>query len=326
MIIVNIKSGIGNQLFQYAFGRKLAILNKTKLKLSLGEYNKSTLIHKKDNVKYRLNKFCINAEIATDSELKPFIEETKFQKIKWNKYFLFKLGPLSKVYKRIYNLFIYFFNYKRKHINQNNPLLKIKNVYTLRGDFYFDGYWGEYKHLQGIREVLLKELVLRDEVKTSKYHEWSKLIKETNNSVSIHIRGLSGEASNRYNSYFGIPQLDYFEKAMFEIIELVENPSFFIFTDNWEWTKENFKTNYPIHFVKDIGREEDYLDSDFLELDLMSKCKHNIIINSTFSWWAAWLNKNPGKYVIVPAKWYNDKKAQKAYEKGSLVPAEWIKV
>jgi hypothetical protein len=326
MIIVNIKSGIGNQLFQYAFGRKLSILNNSKLKLSLNEYNNVTLIHKTDSVAYRLNKFNINAEVATDFEISSFKKDSKFQKSKLNLFLKSKLGLLSKVYNRFFKRYENFSNAKNNIIHENNPFLKGKNIFELRGNLYFDGYWAGYQHLSDIRNILLKELILQNDVKTEKHGKWLRKIKETNNSVSIHIRGLSGELCERYANYFGVPALDYYQRAIDKIVTVVDNPVFFIFTDNWEWTNENFHTKYQMHFVKDIGKINDYLDSDFLEIDLMSKCKHNIIINSTFSWWGAWLNKNPDKCVIAPARWFIDPKAQQNYEKGLLVPPEWIKI
>ena len=323
---MKIKCGIGNQLFQYAFGRKLAILNQSKLKLLLEDYDEVTLIHKIDPVKYRLDKFHINAEIVSNEATLPFTKKNKFQKSKLNKLLMRRMGLFSKIYRKFYYYYESLVNYKRNYIKQNNPFITTKKIFRISGNSYWDGYWGQYRYFNDIRGILLKELQLKNEFKSDKYKSCLQLIKDTQNSVSIHIRGLSGKISEHYKNYFGIPPLDYYYKAINKIIENLENPTFFIFTDNWEWTKENFKINYPMHFINDVGKEGDYLDSDYLELDLMSHCEHNIIANSTFSWWGAWLNENPEKIVIAPAKWYKNKKAQRWYEKGFLVPPEWIKV
>ena len=327
MIIINIKCGIGNQLFQYAFVRKISIINKTKLKLLIEDYDKETLFYKPNPVvKYRLDKFHINAEIASDEDIYTFKRKNKFQKSKLNKLLMRRLGLFSKICRKIFYYYNNFVNYKRNYIEQRNPFITTKKIFKIRGNSYWDGYWGQYRYFNDIRGILLNELQLKDEFKSDKYKSYLQLIKDTPNSVSIHIRGLTGGLSGMYKSFFGIPSLDYYFQAKNIIVKKIQNPTFFIFTDNWEWTKENFKINFPMHFINDIGKEEDYLDSDYLELDLMSHCEHNIIINSTFSWWGAWLNKNPDKIIVVPAKWYINKKAQKRYEKGFLVPPEWIKI
>ena len=326
MIIVKIKSGIGNQFFQYAFGRWHSVYNKTELALDIMEYDRNTFMHKTDSVKYRLNKFKINEVIVNEEQLKQFTEEIIKPKSVKERALLSRLGIISKVIKRGLYFWKNFINIRKNYICETNPFLSNKGKFYLRKNAYYDGYWGGYLHLNMIREQLLAEFQLKNDVKTEGYAYWINKISSTNNSVAIHVRSLSGSLSYRYEEFFGIPQLEYYYAAIELIANKISNPVFFIFTDHWEWTKNNFKTNYPMFFIKDVGIEEDYLDSDFLELDLMSKCEHNIIINSTFSWWAAWLNSNLQKIVIAPSKWFKDKKSQRKYEKGLLVPKEWIKI
>ena len=101
--------------------------------------------------------------------------------------------------------------------------------------------------------------------------------------------------------------------------EKVESPHFFIFSDDYDWAMENFKSlPHPITVIKN-GPEKNYED-----LTLMSKCKHHIIANSSFSWWGAWLNPNKNKIVIGPSQWLNTKK--KSTNTDDVIPSEWIKM
>ncbi|MDB5227627.1 MAG: glycosyl transferase family 11, partial [Bacteroidota bacterium] len=97
-----------------------------------------------------------------------------------------------------------------------------------------------------------------------------------------------------------------------------EQPYFFIFTDDVTWVKENFKTNFPFEIVDSNQSPE----SGYIDMQLMSLCKHNIICNSTFSWWSAWLNKNPEKIVIAPSNWFADS----AINSKDIYPSDWIKL
>ena len=95
----------------------------------------------------------------------------------------------------------------------------------------------------------------------------------------------------------------------------VENPIFYIFSDDNEWVKENFKSDEPVIIVDTANWQED--------LYFMQNCKHNIVANSSFSWWAAWLNQNPDKIVVAPDKWFTDI-AKVNYK--NVVPDTWVKI
>ena len=97
----------------------------------------------------------------------------------------------------------------------------------------------------------------------------------------------------------------------------ITNPHFFIFSDDQKWVKDNFKIKYPIAFIDHNASKKDYED-----LRLMSLCKHNIIANSSFSWWGAWLNSNPKKIVIAPKEWFADP----SIDTSDLIPPGWIRL
>lgn len=139
---------------------------------------------------------------------------------------------------------------------------------------------------------------------------------ESRNAVSIHIR----RTDYIYHQYHLMSE-SYYKRAMKYIARRVDNPHFYIFSDDIDWVENNMDFNYPHTFVK-INRGR----NDYLDMYLMSLCKHNIIANSTFSWWGAWLNKHPDKIVISPDVWgfksHSAERTKKTLKE--IVPDEWI--
>ncbi|MFA6226873.1 MAG: alpha-1,2-fucosyltransferase [Candidatus Paceibacterota bacterium] len=285
MIITKIKGGLGNQLFQYAFGRYISINQKDILKLDTDSETSG-----KDTVReFTLNNFNINAEIATPSEI---------LKVKY------PLGIFSK--------FIRIFKSKILRIHNIGYIPNILNA----SEKYFDGFWQSYKYLEPIKNELLKEITLKQTIE-AKYSALLTQIRNTN-SVSIHIRRGDYVNDQRTKSAHFTFGLEYYEKAIQIIKEKIQDPIFFVFSDDIEWAKENIKTNSTTTFII----KPTIVEKDEEEIILMSLCKHNIIANSSFSWWGAWLNQNPGKIVIAPKKWNN--RYQKEYK--DLLPPDWIKI
>lgn len=237
MIIVKLKGGLGNQMFQYAFGKKISIDRKTNLKFD-----------------------------------KTFLENTIWQKLTGVTVRAYELGE---------------FNVKAqfsKFWQRNN---------------YFDGYWQNEKYFKKIKPILLKDFTLRN--KSDKFLKFKKMISNTN-SVSIHIRRGDYVERKVTKDYHGVLGFDYYFKAFELIGKKTKHPRFFIFSDD-----------------PTISSFSGLTDGE--ELILMSKCKHNIIANSSFSWWGAWLNKNPSKIVIAPKKWFGV-----GVKNTVALPKEWIRI
>ena len=134
------------------------------------------------------------------------------------------------------------------------------------------------------------------------------------NAVSLHVR--RGDYLLAKNmSVLGVCGLDYYKKAIEYVAKNVKNPYFFLFSDDIPWVEENLKINYPYEIV-DINNGK----NSFYDLWLMKNCKHNIIANSSFSWWGAWLNENPNKIVVAPKKWMN------TIKKVEVCPKDWIRI
>ena len=134
-------------------------------------------------------------------------------------------------------------------------------------------------------------------------------------SISLHIRrGDYLTPENAETHCLCSPS--YYQNAIQYIVQRVENPHFFIFSDDITWVFDNFKMPYPYTIVNVNDSYTGYYD-----LELMRNCKHNIIANSTFSWWGAWLNENPNKIVIAPQRWFMNQE-----EEIDIIPSSWVRL
>ena len=207
--------------------------------------------------------------------------------------FLRKILQLFKVYKLYYKVD---HNYHQE-------------VFQQKGNVVFYQCWTSEKYFKNF-EMEIKEIFQFPEIKDEKNKEIEKIIL-SNESVALHVRRgdyLTSEA------LCGLVDLAYYEKAIKHIEEKVVAPLYIIFSDDTNWCKENLKIENGI-FVDWNKKENSYID-----MQLMSLCKHNIIPNSSFSWWGAWLNKNPEKTVVAPERWAN---ISTGVELNDMVPDSW---
>lgn len=286
MKIIAIKGGLGNQLFQYAFGRYLSVKTGDVVRIDNG-----ISCHKQDTYrKYTLDKFNITLNLATLGEIKK--NKYYFQIIRriWH-------GIKSRIFK-IHNL-----GWDEKILTS-----KIK---------YFDGYWQSYKYLDPIRDILLKEITLKNPL-TEGNLVWKGIINKAENSVSLHVRRGDYVQNPKTNAYHGTCDMEYYKKALEKVAQILnsKNIEIFVFSDDIEWARHNLKFPYQTYFISNPAA------LDYEEMYLMSLCKHNIIANSTFSWWGAWLNQNPSKIVIGPKQWLKNKTADEL----DILPKEWIRI
>jgi len=284
--VVHFRGGLGNQLFQYAFF-KAQERGKKNVWADITSYNESgrmpfQLLNVFKNIKMNF----------TEAE-----EQTKLiasvNSYDDNKNFVLYKEPRAVV--------------ETKKIEVNIDLLK-----TTGG--IFKGYFQTYRFADLVKKELLSELVFEIE-KSKDLLIISNSIKERG-YTSIHIR--RGDFLLEHNErYFGnICTNEYYENAMKYIQKKTGKCYFCFFSDDMKWVKEHF--NIPGAMYIDKTMFSDY--QDWYDMYLMSICKHNIIANSTFSWWGAWLNQNPDKTVIAPNKWVN------GCEYEDIYPPEWMKM
>lgn len=297
-ILVRLWGGLGNQMFQYALAKNLSILNNNiPIKLDTTYFDSSFSYRP-----FELNKFNIKAEIANINEVFKFDNGIIPPKLGR----LIEKIPYIRVKDFIRRPFSYV--YTEKSIKFNPEVLNLK------APIYLKGYWGSYKYFDGIRKELLNDFSYIKEM-NEENKSLADYIVSNNNSVSLHVRRgdylTTKAAKNLYCSPF---EDGFYDRAVSFIEEKIDNPEFFLFSDEPDWVKENLKINHKTTVV-DINKG----DNSYWDMKLMSLCKHNIIANSSFSWWGAWLNENPDKIVIAPKAWSYDK----AFSHEDMIPEEW---
>ena len=286
MVIVKIIGGLGNQMFQYAYAKALEQKgHEVKIDISAFETYK---LHGG----YQLDKYNIDLDSSIKDENDKFYKNTFFYKV------LRRFG--MDFSRRI----------KEKSLLFDNRFFKIDD------NSYLDGYFQCEKYFKDIREIILKQFTINQDI--SNYtKEIKNKIQNFQNSCSLHIR--RGDFVNSTNiNIHGACDIEYYKKAMKYLEEKVVNINYFIFSDDIEWVKENLAIQNAIYIdskEKRIPHEDIYL---------MSLCKNNIIANSSFSWWGAWLNQNENKMVIAPKRWFADDKLES--QSKDIVCESWVKI
>ena len=289
MIIINITGGLGNQLFQYAFGRALSIKNKCQLKLDISSYQNYEWHD------YSLRPFSIRENFADKSDCELLKGE--------------KFSFVRKIKQNIFNNKKFYYSEKDLRFNE-----KYKN---LANPAYISGYWQSEKYFKQVEEIIRNEFKIV--IPPSKPNQ--NLIKkiEKENAISLHVRRGNYANIKHVNKVHGTSPLSYYNDAIKVLIPKIPDPVFYIFSDDIEWAKKNLIINNETVFV-DFNNST----TDFEDMRLMSMCKHHIIANSTFSWWGAWLNDSKSKIVIAPKIWFNDVNMNN--QTANLIPSNWIRM
>lgn len=296
MIVVRIYEGLGNQMFAYAYAYALSKRKKFKNKVYIDIRNEA--INELDDVRiYRpitIDKFQLTLPVINNNIAK-----------KWD--YLKKAILIHK--------FIYVFAkrgiWKYKFMTESDYNFN-KNNFRLKNNLYVVGWFQHYEYFKNVRSDLLKEFTLKQEFTEP---QALKKIMKNYEVVSIHVRRGDYISNRMARKVMGICNEDYYEKAVEYINKKIENIYLFIFTDDEQWVKQTLKLSVP-----SIVISNHYGLTDEQELVLMSRCKHNIIANSTFSWWGAWLNTNKEKIVIAPKRWFADSRRK------NIALKEWIKL
>lgn len=287
MKIVRIFGGLGNQMFQYALYKSLE--------------------HKFNNVKIDTSDFHYHNH-HNGYEIDKIFDTT------------YNIADKEEIKKITYprNLLIYkiFDKILKKNLNKGYDICEGKDrrynkeILNIRNTIYYDGYWQSELYFKDIEKLIRKEFTFKNEL-DERNLEIAQKIKNTN-SVSIHVRRGDYIGNKSLGNICG---KEYYLKSVEYIEKNIEKPEFFIFSDDIEWAKDSLNINYPKTYISWNKNQESYKD-----MQLMSYCKHNIIANSTFSWWGAWLNNNTEKIVIAPKLWFADKK------ENDIIPEAWIKI
>jgi len=291
MIVTKLIGGLGNQMFQYAAGKALACKHNTELKVDVSELNQSSE-DRYTQRHYELDIFASDIEIAKNTDILPFFNKDN--------------GKIKREFQR---RFPFLFNTLHAVESGNNyhPEFKKypKNAY-LRGFWQSELYFKEYE-IEIRKDFQFKQSVIE---------ACKPLINKIApiNTVSLHVRRGDYVNNPSANKFHGLCSPQYYEQAVSYISKSQKHIEVVVFSDDTAWCKENLKFDVPIHFLETGSAYED--------MYLMSHCKHNVIANSSFSWWGAWLNNNRNKIVVAPQKWFADTSVNTS----DIIPASWIKL
>jgi hypothetical protein len=187
--------------------------------------------------------------------------------------------------------------------------------HALPADVYLDGYWQSEKYflpaVDRVRSVFRFQHSL-----TGPNRDLAERMAACN-SVAVHVRRGDFVRDPTINAVHGLSSLAYYKAAIRSILDRVEDPYFFLFSDDMEWVRASLRIDRPCWYVDHNRGAESFND-----MHLMSLCRHHIIANSSFSWWGAWLSEHPATEVIAPARWFR----KEDIDTTDLVPERWMRL
>lgn len=281
-VIIRLKGGLGNQMFQYAFGRAYSLRHNLNLKLDVTDYPRQNLRA------YSLSHFNILENIASEQEVKK-------KKYPYGFFSKLRRGFNQKILRRFY-------------IGYEDYLIDKKME-------YIDGFFQSEKYFLNIRDLLLKEFTLKKPMSEGARNAM-EFIRAKKTTVSVHVR--RGDYTKDWKTLLRHMScsLEYYRQASQIILAKYPDAEFLFFSDDIEWVKNNIKFNNPCHYLSSPDIK------DYEEIIIMSHCQHHIIVNSSFSWWGAWLDLNPSKIVVAPTTWRRNDIGKWR----DIIPETWIQV
>lgn len=287
-VITRIFGGLGNQLFQYAAGRSLAAQHDGELLLddSLLKQYRHGVTHRN----YELDAFDIRGRKLCHAEAisLQFRVRRPFR-------YLYEFGLLNSS-----------FTYYREQNFEFNPKLN-----KLNGDLIIEGYWQSERYFSNISYEIRQELRPVRQPKAD-WQSWLDKVSHEN-SVSLHVRRGDYISNPKAAKLHPVCDNAYYERAVSLIAECVNNPVFYVFTDDPDGVMKDLRLD-----VSTVMVSQPHLLRAHEEFHIMRHCAHHIIANSAFSWWAAWLSSNPYKLVIAPSQWFRNQKANR-----DRIPRTW---
>lgn len=294
VVVTRLLGGLGNQLFQYAAGRRLAQVRGVELKLdisALGNPNSGTPRN------YELSPFTVQPMIATEEEVAALVRPRRrlLSGLLPGRFRLPGLPPPSHV--------------KEAHFHFDPAILDLPD------GVYLDGYWQSERYFADAADVIRADLTI---TAPAEGRNWELLEQiRSCNAVSVHVRRGDYVSDKHTADYHGTCNLDYYHRAIQYVADAIANPVLFVFSDDPDWVRANLKAPYPITIVDHNGPERCAED-----LRLMSACRHHVLANSSFSWWGAWLDPRPEKIIVAPQQWFRCTDLCTV----DLVPAGWSRL
>lgn len=281
-MIVELSGGLGNQMFEYAAARCVQLQNGDEIRFNLYPFRNDP------QREYSLGHFALDRECKKLTNLGASVRGT-WSEFLCHLYHRMGLTRGEQSFRKLASrkLLLTFDVYKHYPIDA-----------SVKG-YYWKGNFQSEKYFPGIKWVLQKDFKLTEELSSEAQSLVSKM--REGNSVCVHIRRGDYVTNPVDHKILDLCDETYYQKAMQYVSAQVENPIFYVFSNDendLQWIQDNYKLPGNIIYVN-------LKQPDYMELSVMSQCKHFIISNSTFSWWAQYLAENEGKVVVAPSIWYN---------------------
>lgn len=335
MIVTRLCCGLGNQMFQYALAKHLTMKNDTELRFDISWWEQQDRYAEGQDWTRTLFEYDVMGEIATEEEVRSVLNLGEFThwmrgtkdviQSPYPEKFHINLDYIPRLFPSACGKLFNFYREVRGSPKSRTSASEWPHrrrfcpaMLNIQDDAYLDGYWQSSKYFKEITSDIRDDLSISDPL-PGKNATTADRIANTP-AVSVHIRRgdqiTRGPASDKVGNS---TPLKYFEEAADYITDYVDNPTFFIFSDDPQWAKKNLSIDYGSYYITYNGEETDYLD-----IELMRRCDHHIIGNSTFSWWGAWLNDDPDKIVVAPMPWKRYGYPDGAIHDWDLIPDDWV--
>jgi len=294
-VTVHLAGGLGNQLFQYAFGRRLSLVNNACLYLDASDYRSGATPDYATGLRVcELSSFAVSGSIivnrAAVTGKNHWMERTWLARklMKWGRILISFAGRVRPYYLR-----------SEIVEPEENHFCFDPRVYQRRilGAVSVRGFWQTEKYFSDIEGVLRQELVVRHKL-SGKNLELAKALENTT-SVCVHVR--HGDNASPIADLLGVLPREYYSAATRELGRELERPKYYVFSDDIAWAQEVMPGGLPVIYVDHNRGAHSHED-----LRLMSMGKHHIIANSTFGWWGAWLGRKKGQIVFAPRRYYQN--------------------
>jgi hypothetical protein len=285
--------GLGNQMFQYAAGRRLSHVHNAELKLDISSFNSKNF---RTSRHYELKPLNIIGTVAEGKDVPPQLQGRGTGIMRW---LHVGRGVTQTGLRHI----------QEAHYHFDPAVLQLPD------GVYLEGYWQSEKYFSDVSELIRSDFTIRGKPDGRN----AALLEEIAgcNAVSVHVRRGDYLYDEAVKAVHPVCEMDYYGRALEYIAERVTSPVLYIFSDETEWVKSHFKFPFPTIIVDHNGVDKGYED-----MRLMRHCAHHVIANSSFSWWGAWLNSNPNKIVVAPERWFGSSQ----WDTKDLIPEAWVRL
>lgn len=290
MIIMRIHGGLGNQMFQYALGCRLAADRGGAFKIDIGSFEKDNLRH------FALECFRISAPVATADDIRHFDRS-----LNWH-------PRLRRIWTKLTG--------PSKNIILERRFAFDPKILNAPENAYLDGYWQTEKYFAPVRADVRKAFQLRTPLSERSQRIADEMAHP--GTLSVHVRRGDYVASATSEAYHSVCDPAWYGRALAEISGRADITRAYVFSDDIEWARSHLHLPVPCEFVPPSARE-----LDFEDMILMSRCQHHIIANSSFSWWGAWLSDASSSVVVGPARWFGPAGPSDTQD---ICPESWIRV